>query len=110
MKPLWIFTIAVSALLLQFSLQTDAQERLFAKADTLAGKALHTENNCSACHQQRTGLNEKDFYTRPDRKVKTQEKLISQIEVCNSQLNSGFFPEDELNIAAFLNDAYYHLK
>lgn len=87
-----------------------AQERLFKKADIAAGKTLHNENNCSTCHQQRTGKNEKEFYTRLDRKVTTQEKLISQIAYCSSQLSLSFFPEDELNIAAFLNDAYYKLK
>lgn len=87
-----------------------AQERLFKNADSAAGKTLHAENNCSTCHQQRTGKDEKDFYTRLDRKVKTQEKLISQIAYCSSQLSLNFFPEDELNIAAFLNSAYYKLK
>lgn len=91
-----------------FSVQ--AQERLFAKADITAGKTLHSENNCSTCHQQRTGKNEKEFYTRLDRKVTTQEKLISQVAYCSSQLSMSFFPEDELNIAAFLNNAYYKLK
>lgn len=87
-----------------------AQERLFKNADSAAGKTLHAENNCTTCHQQRTGKNEKDYYTRLDRKVKTQEKLISQIAYCSSQLSLSFFPEDELNIAAFLNSAYYKLK
>lgn len=91
-----------------FSVQ--AQERLFKNADVAAGKALHNENNCSTCHQQRTGKNEKDFYTRVDRKVTSQEKLISQIAYCSSQLSLSFFPEDELNIAAFLNSNYYKLK
>ncbi len=90
--------------------QAANQERLFAKADIAAGKLLHQENNCTACHQQRTGKNDTDFYTRMDRKVKTQEKLISQIAYCSSQLNLSFFPEDELNIAAYLNDSFYKLK
>lgn len=98
-------TLALSPLA---SLQ--AQERLFKNADSAAGKTLHAENNCSACHQQRTGKDEKDFYTRLDRKVKTQEKLISQIAYCSAQLSLSFFPEDELNIAAFLNSSYYKLK
>lgn len=98
-------TLALSPLT---SLQ--AQERLFKNADSAAGKTLHAENNCSTCHQQRTGKDEKDFYTRLDRKVKTQEKLISQIAYCSAQLSLSFFPEDELNIAAFLNSTYYKLK
>ncbi|WP_395005570.1 hypothetical protein [Undibacterium sp.] len=92
------------------STQAATKERLFAKADISAGKLLHQENNCTACHQQRTGKDDKNFYTRVDRKVKTQEKLISQIAFCSSQLNLSFFPEDELNIAAYLNDSFYKLK
>lgn len=104
-KLVLMLTLALSPLA---SLQ--AQERLFKNADSAAGKTLHAENNCSTCHQQSTGKNEKDFYTRLDRKVKTQEKLISQIAYCSAQLSLSFFPEDELNIAAFLNSAYYKLK
>lgn len=103
-------TVFVFVLVLNTVSMAHAQERLFKNADIAAGKTLHSENNCSTCHQQRTGKNEKEFYTRLDRKVTTQEKLISQIAYCSSQLSLSFFPEDELNIAAFLNNAYYKLK
>lgn len=102
--------LVLSTLVTLSSTQAASKERLFAKADIAAGKSLHQENNCTACHQQRTGKNDKDFYTRVDRKVKTQEKLISQIAYCSSQLNLSFFPEDELNIAAYLNYSFYKLK
>lgn len=92
------------------SLQIQAQERLFKNADINAGKGLHAENSCNTCHQRLKGKNERDFYTRFDRKVNTQEKLVSQIAYCSTQLSLSFFPEDELNIAAFLNNAYYKLK
>jgi cytochrome c553 len=111
MKLLNVCIVSVPlALVTLSSTQAATKERLFAKADIAAGKSLHQENNCTACHQQRTGKNDKDFYTRIDRKVKTQEKLISQIAYCSSQLNLSFFPEDELNIAAYLNDSFYKLK
>jgi cytochrome c553 len=114
MKSRISFRVPKLALLLTLALSPvatlQAQERLFKNADSAAGKTLHTENNCSTCHQQRTGKDEKDFYTRLDRKVQTQEKLISQIAYCSAQLSLSFFPEDELNIAAFLNSAYYKLK
>lgn len=106
-----MFSIVIlSIVFASAAFSAQAQERLFKNADVAAGKVLHTENNCSACHQQRTGKGEKDFYTRVDRKVTSQEKLISQIAYCSSQLNLSFFPEDELNIAAFLNSSYYKLK
>ena len=86
------------------------KERLFASADLAAGKVMHAENNCTACHQQRTGKNDHAFYTAANRKVSTQEKLIAQIAACSVQLNLGIFPEDELNLAAYLNSEYYKLK
>lgn len=98
------------ALTLSASATAQSQERLFKGADVAAGKALHQEHKCSACHQERRGLNEKDYYTRPDRKITAQEKLITQINFCSTQLSLSLFPEDELNIAAYLNNAYYKLK
>lgn len=98
------------ALTLPVSASAQAQERLFKGSDIAAGKALHQEHKCSTCHQERHSLNEKDYYTRPDRKVTSQEKLITQINFCSTQLKLSLFPEDELNIAAYLNNAYYKLK
>lgn len=98
------------ALTLSVSASAQSQERLFKGADIAAGKALHQEHKCSACHQERRNLNEKEYYTRPDRKVTSQEKLITQINFCSTQLKLSLFPEDELNIAAYLNNAYYKLK
>ena len=97
-------------LILSASAAPQSPERLFKGADIAAGKALHQEHKCSACHQERHGLSEKDYYTRPGRKVTTQEKLITQINFCSTQLSLSLFPEDEINIAAYLNDAYYKLK
>lgn len=105
-----LLILAAAALFFSISGPSFAQERLFKNADIEAGKALHQEHKCSACHQERCGLNEKDYYTRPNRKVTTQEKLIAQIAYCSSQLQLSFFPEDELNLAAYLNNAYYKLK
>jgi cytochrome c peroxidase len=85
-------------------------ETLFKSADPAAGKTLHSENNCAACHQQRTGGNEQAFYIRAERKIATPEKLIAQVSACSAQLKLGLFPEDELNIAAYLNREYYKFK
>lgn len=102
----------IGFLSMTFCISVNAQngERLFAAANSNAGKAMHAEHNCAACHQQRTGKNEQAFYTRADRKVSTQEKLIAQVAACSAQLNLGLFPDDELNLAAYLNHDYYKLK
>lgn len=96
--------------LLATSAYAQSNERLFSTANPAAGKALHAEHHCAACHQQRSEKNEAAFYTRAERKIASQEKLIAQVAACSAQLNLGLFPEDEVNIAAFLNRDYYKLK
>jgi hypothetical protein len=47
------------------------------------------------------------MYTRPDHRVKTPQKLLAQVQACNSNLGKGYFPEDEENVAAYLNREFY---
>jgi hypothetical protein len=47
------------------------------------------------------------MYTRADRKVTSPAKLDAQIAACNSQLATGYFPEEEAHIAAYLNLRFY---
>jgi len=63
------------------------------------GEALHSEH-CARCHDP-------DFYTRPDRKVNSKEKLTSMVRMCDSNLGTGLFDEDMDNIADFLDTSYY---
>lgn len=103
---------AVVATLLMASTAAQGQsaEKLFAGADRQAGKALHKEKQCAACHAQRTGGDGSSMYTRLERKVTTPQKLMAQIAACNTQLSAAMFPDDERDVAAFLNHDYYHLK
>ena len=50
------------------------------------------------------------MYTRPERKIKSPEQLLSQVRVCNTNLKKNWFPEDEESAAAFLNREYYKFK
>jgi hypothetical protein len=50
------------------------------------------------------------MYTRPERKVKNPSQLLTQVRACNTMLNTGWFPEDEENVAAYLNREYYKFK
>jgi mono/diheme cytochrome c family protein len=80
----------------------------FAHGDAKAGKAL-AEKDCVACHAQK-GKPASAIYTRSDRRVTSAPKLLTQVQVCNAQLGSGYFPEDEENVAAYLNETYYKFK
>ncbi|MEQ1590800.1 MAG: cytochrome c [Thiobacillaceae bacterium] len=74
----------------------------FAKGDPKAGKALH-DKSCVACHDSK-------MYTRTDRKVKTPAQLAGRISGCNANTGAGWFPEEELNVGAYLNQQFYKFK
>ena len=82
----------------------------FPGADPKAGEKLFNEHNCSRCHVSMFGGDGSAIFTRPDRRVKSPSQLLSQLRVCNSQIGSGLFPEDEQNLAAYLNQRYYQFK
>jgi cytochrome c553 len=80
----------------------------FAHGDAKAGKTL-AERDCVACHEQKFKP-ASAIYTRSDRRVTSASQLLTQVQVCNAQLRTNYFPEDEENVAAFLNDTYYKFK
>jgi cytochrome c2 len=82
----------------------------FPNGDPKPGEKLFSEKNCNACHAQKFGGTGEQMFTRAERKVTTPAKLAAQIAVCNTNLKSGWFPEDEENVAAFLNQKYYKFK
>jgi mono/diheme cytochrome c family protein len=95
----------VFVLLALTSLQAGANE-LFAKADVAAGKALH-EKNCISCHASSYGGDGSAIYTRDFAKVTTAKGLIAQVRNCNTNIGLKWFDEEELNVAAYLNQTYY---
>ena len=80
------------------------------KGDPATGKKLYAAANCDKCHSAKFGGDGARMYTRPDHKVKNPSTLLAQVRMCNTQLNTGWFPEDEEHVAAFLNREYYKFK
>ena len=80
----------------------------FAHGDPGAGQIL-ADRDCVSCHVQRFG-NAATIYTREDRRVKSASQLMAQIQRCNQELSKSYFPDDEENVAAYLNQAYYKFK
>ncbi len=64
--------------------------------------ALH-EQNCTQCHGT-------EVYTRTDRRIQSLAGLETQVETCNTNLNTGLFPEQVKAIATMLNDEYYQFS
>lgn len=82
---------------------------LFKNADIAAGNKL-VESNCISCHASSFGGDGSEIYTRELRKIKTPSGLIVQVRNCNTMLDLKWFDEDEVNVAAYLNQQYYHFK
>jgi cytochrome c2 len=78
-----------------------------AAPDIEQGRKLVQEKKCESCHQQKVQGPVGAIYLRQDRRVTSWAKLQAQVAACNTMLNAGLFPEDEENIAAYLNQTYY---
>lgn len=95
-------------LLYLFSLNAVAND-MFAKADVKVGKAL-VEKNCISCHASSYGGDGSGIYTREYPKVKTSKGLVAQVRSCNTMLGLKWFEDEELNVAAYLNQTYYKFE
>ena len=73
------------------------------------GQKLVQQHKCEACHESKVYGPPGSIYTRKDRKVTSWEKLKAQVAGCNTMLSIGLFPDDEENVAKFLNDTWYKL-
>lgn len=104
MNKLILFLLSVCSLSI-CAFNTNANE-LFAKADAAAGKALH-EKNCIACHASSYGGDGSAIYTRDFAKVASSKALVTQVRNCNTNLGLKWFEDEELNVAAHLNQTYY---
>lgn len=100
--------ILVGAMLLAAPLAALANP--FPQADARKGEKLVEESKCNVCHVKLVGGDGTAIFTRADRKVKTAAGLLSQVRTCNTMLGTSWFPEDEENVAAYLNQTYYKFK
>jgi hypothetical protein len=78
---------------------------LAADGDPARGRAM-AEKDCNGCHVRQFGSVER-IYLRDDRRVRTPAQLQAQVAYCNTQLGTGYFPDDEAHIAAWLDQQYY---
>ena len=82
----------------------------YAMPDLANGKKID-QQKCYACHAKKTGFGNGDMiYTRSDSKVKNLQNLKSMVAMCNTELRLDLFPEDEADVAAFLNKQFYKFK
>ena len=82
----------------------------FPGADLANGRAINADKQCASCHTTKFKLNEAAFYQRDGRMVKQLSDLRRYVSLCNSELRLELFPEDERDVAAFLNTHFYKLR
>ena len=96
--------------LLLVLLCTGLSAPVLATPDIANGKTID-QQKCYSCHAKKTGFGNGDMiYTRADGKVKSMADLKRMVSLCNTQLRLDLFPEDELDVIAFLNQQFYKFK
>jgi len=101
--------VLVCAVLIGAAGAVVAQGIPYGGADATAGRAL-SQKDCVGCHARKFDGDATRIYTRPDRKVRNPEQLLSQVQLCSSELNLQYFPEDEANVAAYLDREHYRFS
>lgn len=101
-----ISILIMNTLLLPLSLHAEP----FPNADAKAGKLAFDEAKCNACHAERLGGDGNRMFTRPERRIKDAPALLKQVRFCVNQTGASVFPEDFVNIAAYLNQQFYKFK
>lgn len=95
------------ALVVGLSLVTSAvANAVLLPGDAAKGKNLYAAK-CVGCHVSLVGGDGTALHTRPDRRVKTPEGLLAQVQMCNRQLDAGLSPEQIKDVVAYLYQAFY---
>ena len=99
--------VALALLAVAAAAAAQKQPAPFAGGDPKAGMTI-VERDCVSCHAKQFAGDPDRMYTRPGHRVTTPQKLLAQVQACNTNLGKSYFPEDEENIAAYLNSEFYH--
>ena len=82
---------------------------IFKDADLALGQKLIAEHKCVACHVSKVGGDGSAMY-KPLGKINSAGLLRGMVEMCNTQMNLGLFPEEVTAVAAVLNRDHYKFK
>lgn len=82
----------------------------FAKGNAETGKNLVVKYDCNSCHKGKVGGDGNAIYTRPNRIVTSAGILIDRMEQCSGAVGKQLTEQEKLDLAAHLNQTYYHFK
>lgn len=105
---------AASALLLGSALWWSGPARaegpdIFKGADLALGEKMIAEHQCVQCHTSKVGGDGSAIY-KPNGKFNTPGLMRGMVEMCNTNMNLGLFPEEVTAVAAVLNRDHYKFK
>jgi hypothetical protein len=86
--------------------QTPTAAVLFKDADLALGQRLIAEHKCQQCHVGKVGGDGSAIY-KPKGRINTPGFLRGMVEMCNTEMNLGLFPEEVTAVAAVLNRDHY---
>lgn len=82
----------------------------FARGDPGLSQPLN-EKDCVACDARRFDGDAGRNYTRNEhRGLRAPAQLLAQVSYCTAELGTGYFPEEEEHIAAYLNKRHYRFE
>jgi hypothetical protein len=82
----------------------------FAKGNAETGKKLIVKYDCNSCHKGKMGGDGSAIYTRANRVVTSADNLIDRMEQCSGAIGKQLTGQEKLDLAAHLNQTYYHFK
>ena len=80
-----------------------------AAVDVQRGKQLY-DQHCTGCHIRLVGGDGTAIHTRKDSIIHSLSALQQRVAFCSTQINAHLFPDEEADIAAWLNQTYYKFK
>lgn len=92
----------ITALAVTLTLISSAAQAALLPGDAAKGKALH-DKQCTACHDSK-------MYTRTDRRVKTVEGLMGQVNGCVRQTGAKLDGKQIDDVIKYLDESFYKFK
>ena len=77
--------------------------------DPTQGQKLYKQY-CTGCHIRLVGGDGTAIHTRKDSIIHSLSALNQRVAFCSTQINAHLFPDEEADIAAWLNNTFYKFK
>ncbi len=103
-----LVVVAAASLLWTGNARAQGAE-IYIDADLALGEKMIAEHKCVACHISKVGGDGSAMYKTLGR-INNAGLLRGMVEMCNTQMNLGLFPEEVSAAAAVLNRDHYKFK